>query len=357
MPRLSLEALEKRLDPPPDQGSIFLHGEEQYLRDDAATRIVGRLVDPATRDFNLDQVGGSEASPEGLASLLATPPMMAERRVVYLRDAQALPPKARDVVTSAVRAPSPGVVLVITATIPVRSKAAFYGTLEKESLSVAFPALDPVELPGWLMERAEAMHSVKIEIDAARALAAAIGAELGVLSTELRKAADYVGERDSITLDDVRAIGGYIPRVDRWAWFDAIGERRFQKALQDLPELLDSGETGVGLVIGVASHLLRLGLLVGGGREGFDRNVPPRQRWLVNRLQPQAARWSIEEIDHAIGDLLRTDRLLKSASLTDRQALEELLLRLEFLSTPPPARPGTRPARPDTAARAARQHG
>jgi hypothetical protein len=36
----------------------------------------------------------------------------------------------------------------------------------------------------------------------------------------------------------------------------------------------------------------------------------------------------LPEVDAALGELLRTDRLLKSASLSDRQALEELLLRL-----------------------------
>ncbi len=330
MPRLSLDALERKLAQPPDQGVIFLHGEEHYLRDDAARRVVDQLVDPATRDFNFDQIDGDGASPEGLASLLATPPMMAQRRVVLLRDAQSLTPKARGVVEEAVRSPTPGVVLILTATVPARSKAAFYDVLQKEALSVAFPALDPMDLPGWLMERAESAHGVRIELDAARALAGAIGAELGVLATELQKAADFIGEREVITLEDVRAIGGYIPRVDRWGWFDAVGERRFDRALAELPELLDSGETGVGLVIGISSHLLRLGLLVGGGREGFDRNVPPRQRWLVNRLQPQAARWTMEGIDEAISELLRADRLLKSASLTDRQAIEELLLRLAF---------------------------
>ena len=48
-------------------------------------------------------------------------------------------------------------------------------------------------------------------------------------------------------------------------------------------------------------------------------------------MLPQARLWSGEEIDAALTDLLRTDRLLKSTSLTDRQAMEELLLRLAAL--------------------------
>jgi hypothetical protein len=47
-------------------------------------------LDPATRDFNLDEVRGTDVTPETLGSLIADAPMMAEWRVVVVRDAQAL---------------------------------------------------------------------------------------------------------------------------------------------------------------------------------------------------------------------------------------------------------------------------
>jgi DNA polymerase III delta subunit len=50
--------------------------------------------------------------------------------------------------------------------------------------------------------------------------------------------------------------------------------------------------------------------------------------------RPQARRWTLPEVDAALGELLRTDRLLKSASLTDKQAMEELLLRLWAIGRP-----------------------
>ena len=328
MPRLPLPALLERLSARPPSAIVFLHGEEDYLRDDAAQRVVDLFVDPATRDFNLDQLRGSDATPEGLGSLMATPPMMAKHRVVLVRDAQGLSPKAREAVEAILSKPPPGLVLVLVATIPSSSKAKFYDTVESKSLSTSFPALDPLDLPGWLMERAQMVHGVEMELEAARALSGAIGAQLGVLATELEKANSYVGERGRITIEDIRAVGGYIPRVDRWAWFEKIGEKKFAEALAELPDLLDSGETGVGLVIGVGSQILKLGLLVGGGSEALDRALPPKQRWLARKLQPQARLWTTAEIDAAIADLLRTDRLLKSASMSDRQAIEELLLRL-----------------------------
>jgi DNA polymerase-3 subunit delta len=254
--------------------------------------------------------------------------MMALNRVVIIRDMQALSPKARDVVEEAARTPAGGLVLIITGQKPSGSKAKFYDQLQKAAITVEFPRLALNDLPGWLEARAREDHGLELELDAARALVGAIGSHLGVLATELEKLASYAGERGTITLDDVRAVAGYIPLVDRWAWFDLVGERRFEEAMRQLPELLESGESGVGLVIGIASQLLRVGLAVGGGTDALQKALPPHQRWLAKRVGSAAREWTSDEIDDALADLLRTDRLLKTAPLTDRQAIEELLLRL-----------------------------
>jgi len=121
---------------------------------------------------------------------------------------------------------------------------------------------------------------------------------------------------------------GSIPRFDRWAWFDLVGERRFGEALRQLPVLLEAGESGVGLVIGMGAQLLRIGIVCAGGQGALERELRPNQRWLARRVAAQARKWTLAQVDAALAELLRSDRLLKSASLSDRQAMEELLLRL-----------------------------
>lgn len=312
----------------PQAATFFLHGEEHHLREEAVASIVETFLDPATRDFNFDQLRGGEAHPETLASLVATPPLMATYRVVVVRDAQGLSAKAREVVEATAAATPAGLVLVLSAEIPSGSKAKFYSNLQKQAVAIEFGAVDALDLPGWLVDRAGEAHGLELEVDAARALAAAIGNQLGVLASELDKLAAYVQGRQRVTLEDVRAVGGYIPRVDRWKWFDLVVEKRFDEALRLLPELLSSGESGVGLIIGIGGQVTRLGLAVAGGKEALERELRPHQRWLAGRILPAARRWTVGEIHLALCELLRTDTLLKTASLTDRQAMEELLLRI-----------------------------
>jgi DNA polymerase III delta subunit len=84
----------------------------------------------------------------------------------------------------------------------------------------------------------------------------------------------------------------------------------------------------VGLVIGMGGVMLKLGIVCAGGQRALEAELKPFQRWMARKIIPQARRWTLPEVDAALSELLRTDRLLKSASLSDRQALEELLLRL-----------------------------
>jgi DNA polymerase-3 subunit delta len=315
-------------------GAFFFHGDEDFLREEAAGRVVAAYLDPATRDFNFDQVRGADVAAEDLASVIGTPPMMAEHRVVVVRDAQGLSVKAREVVEAAAKAPPAGLILVLSAAIPSASKAKFYDELKKHAVSVEYAPLSHDDAPGWAMETAREELGYELEPDAARALVGGVGVDLGTLTSELKKLAAYAQGRERVTLDDVRAVGGAIPRQDRWEWFDLVAERRFREAVAALPVMLDQGENGVGLVIGMGGVLLKIGLVCAGGQGALERELKPFQKWMARRIGPQARRWTLPEVDRAMEELLRTDRLLKSASLSDRQAIEELLLRLWAIERP-----------------------
>ena len=108
-----------------------------------------------------------------------------------------------------------------------------------------------------------------------------------------------------------------------------LGERRFPEARAALPVLLDSGETGVGILIGVGTHFLRLAIFAHGGERALEEALPQYQRWLASRLARQARKWRGADLDAALDDLLRADRLLKSSNLGDYAVVEDLLLRLQ----------------------------
>jgi DNA polymerase III subunit delta len=309
-------------------GVFFLHGEEEHGKEEATRALIEAHLDPATRDFNLDLLRGSNVNVETLASTLGTPPMMAEWRVVLLRETEALAgsPRARQVILNVVNAPPPGLALILICTVPSGSTARFYSDLEKGSKAFNFRTPSPNDLPGWLMERAREQFDRELDESAARALAQSVGGNVPILIKELEKLSTLVGEGGVITRETVEAAGTRLPRQDRWEWVDLVGTRRFAEALAGLPVLLDHGESGVGLTAGLGTHFLRIGVALTGGGKGLDAALPHRQKWLKKRFLEQARRWTVEEVEDALKGLLQVDRLLKSSPMAEEHFVEGWLL-------------------------------
>lgn len=317
------------IDVPTPGGVFFLEGDDEFRKERAARELVEMHLDPDTRDFNFDLLRGSEVEVETLASILATPPMMAEWRVVLVKETEALArsSRSREVITELLDAPPPALAVILQTTVPEGSKAKFYKELRKKARTFEFEAVPDHDVPRWLVDWARETHGMEMEEDAARALAAAVGADLGILAQEMDKLASVVEEGSVIDRAAVEAAGTRLPKQDRWEWFDMVGERRFKEALRGLEVLLDQGESGVGLTIGLATHLLRLGVLASDGQQALARVLHARfKSWLPRKLMPQARRWTSGELEQALEGLLRVDRLLKSSSFSDRHLLEEWLL-------------------------------
>lgn len=313
-----------------DGGVFYLHGNDDYRKSVAARGIVDRYCDPATRDFNLDRLHGPDVTVEHLASVIATPPMMAEWRVVHVSEAEALAgsPKARQVVLDAAKKPPQGLVLILQATIPARSKARFYRDLARVATAAEFKPVPADGVPAWIVSWAREELGAEVEVEAAQMLAGAVGTDLGVLTQETRKLSQMVGEGAPVNADAVRQGGLQIPRQDLWAWFDLVGNRRISEALEGLVILLEQGESAVRLVIGLSVHLLRLGVAMEGGARALDAALPPYQRFLTRRFVAQARRWKRDELADAVTALRRLDQLLKASAIDDQVLVEEWLLGL-----------------------------
>src|SRR4029079_7806189 len=90
----------------------YFHGDDDFLKDLRIRELVDAAIDPATRDFNLEQRRGTEADAETLDSLLSTPPMLAERRVIVVKEVDKLKKDARMLLDAYLKRPASDTVLI-----------------------------------------------------------------------------------------------------------------------------------------------------------------------------------------------------------------------------------------------------
>src|ERR1041385_2743555 len=89
MPKESFETFSRLVRSGEIPPAVYLYGEEDVLKDEAVRAIVDRVVDPGLRDFNYDQRSAGQLDPEAVETLCNTLPMMAERRLVVIREVEA----------------------------------------------------------------------------------------------------------------------------------------------------------------------------------------------------------------------------------------------------------------------------
>ncbi len=315
-------------------GAFFLFGDARRLRDEGARRLMNASIDEATREFNLDTFRGGDADPEALFSALAMPPMMASRRVVVLTEAQELTPNGRKLVEETLGRLPDQLTFVITATIPARSKAAFYARLKKACASFEWKAPRDSELPGWILERARDHHGFSLTHEAAQALAASIGGDTSLIEAELEKLSN-AANGEPVGIETVRVLVPNLRAVNRWQWLDLVASRRYEAALRDLPRLLsEPSESAVGLLIPMIEQHLYIGLALEGGQglvaDTMTRAGRAQLKWKARAYDEQAQGWRPSSLERALRLLHRADWQTKTGG-RDLEVLEGLLLSLAVL--------------------------
>ena len=322
-------------------GAYYIWGEDDYQKDDAVRQLVDAALDPGARDFNLDTRRSAELDPEGLAVLLSTPPMMAEKRVIVLRDVGALKKDARKVLDEYLKRPAPDLMLLMTA--PAGSKAD--ATLSALSTSLQFDLLTGDRIPRWITHRAGEI-GVKINEPAIELLHAAVGSDLHQLSGELDKLASYIeGNSEEIGEDAVAAVVGVRRGETQADLLDAVAERNAPLALGLISHVLGQTKTtGVSIVMALSTQMLAISWGRARLDEGLSRSRLSQEYFsllketgaFTGRPWGSAAavwaraaeRWTRESLDRALDSLLEADVALKES----RVSSEEQLLATVVLS-------------------------
>jgi DNA polymerase-3 subunit delta len=343
MPSHTYDALLRSLPKGELAPVYYLHGPEDILKDEAVQAIVERALDPALRDFNYDQRSAAQLDPESVYALCTTLPMMAERRVVVLREVEGWKrkPKARAAFLRYLERPAVETVVIL---IQGAAEEAEDKDLARGAYAVACEPLPAERARRWLLRRAGSL-GVTLEDAAAEHLLLATGNDLGTVAAELQKLAALPAGAP-LTAERVGELVGVRHGETIVDWRDAVLDGAAGRAVAMLGPLLDQpGVSGVKLITLLGTTLAGIGL----ARSHYDRRVRggSLERLMFDRLrqlrlfglpdwkQESAswARWAADWPAARIRDALRAardaDQALKNTTISDeRGILTDLVLRL-----------------------------
>lgn len=307
--------------------AYLLAGSEPLLRDDALAAIEETVLGSGPRDFNLDRLEVGPATPGRLEEALATLPVMAERRLVVVRETEGRGAKLdanwgaviADFVASA-GTDSLSVLVVVCSKADKRSK--WVKAFADPAILVECEAPKKArELAGFLASEAKG-QGVDLDPEAAALLADRVGPQLLLLRQEIEKASLLAGAGETVTRKHVEATVAAVAEEPIWDLTDAIGQGRTADAVDLLSRLISQGAAPPAILGALASHFRRL------VRVGHGESVAGHP-FVVEKLTAQARRYPARRLITCLRAIHRADVELKGASvMRSERALEQLVLGL-----------------------------
>jgi DNA polymerase-3 subunit delta len=306
---------------------VGIGGAERIYLDDALALLRSRSLDGGMADFNHDRLSAREHGASEAVSRARTLPVMARRRLVEVRDADVWKERDADALAAYLDDPAPETVLVLTfGELDLRDKLP--KLLDKRAVLARFDHPKERDMPEHVRRRA-ARHGLRVDGDAAEALAATVGADLTLLERALEKLALACDGEVSVAavsthvadthLEDAFGLARAVARGDRAEAVRTLGELQ---AAREAPLAL------VGLLAWQLRQIARARALIDEGRAG---EIGPSMRLFGDRLQTvvQAAR-AADGVGHAarLARLADADRLLKGSRQPEWLVMARLVLDL-----------------------------
>ncbi len=330
MTNLSRLELERHLGAGRLAPLYLLLGTESYLRTSAAREIANTaLSGTLLREFNECTFSLLTDAIESAIAAAEQMPMMAERRVVRIKDFAKLREADEEILIRYLNNPANSTVMIFIADELDKRKTATKVLLEKCTV-VEFPPLKDGEAKAWARTR---LKELKITADdqALSEIIRLVGTDTQTLLTELDKLASAAANTGRITLELIDELIGRSRELSNFELGDHLLAQNRKRALETLHRLLDDGAEPVMLIGLIAGnyHRLALGkqLLTRGTRDDVFRNIslPPFKRdGFIATLQRSDA----HKIARGIQLIASADLAIKTSQATPRLQLEMLVCEL-----------------------------
>ncbi len=317
-------------------GGIFLfHGEEEHVKRSALNALREKVL-PEGLEALCETVLDNPAAAD-LVAAAETLPMMAEQRLVIVRDsALLLSGRARDEAADSERLtgylpklpPHALVVFYCHGVIDGRKKLSV--ALNKLAKVVKFDALSDDELTRWVRAQLKAEGGKTIGDREAQKLVFTAGRDLTLLSGELRKLAHYLGDREAVEAADIDAVVTRSLECTVFQLVDALVEGKEAQAFSLLSAMLEAGEEHLRILAMVLRQYRMLLQIKWMQAEGVDRGAQQRRLgvapFLFDRAQKQAQGYTLERLKRAVALCVDTDYAVKSGRMREEAALERAML-------------------------------
>lgn len=179
-----------------------LMGDEPYYPDLVCQAIIDNCIDEFGKDFNETVCYGSDVTAEQVVTAARRFPMMADRQLVVVKEAQ-LMKGIEDIAVYCNEVLDSTVLVLLLHGASLDKRKALYKSAQKVGVVLDSPALRDYEMPGWI-SRFYQEKGLHIDPEAAALLAESVGTDLSTIVVETDKLMKNLPESArSVSVEDI----------------------------------------------------------------------------------------------------------------------------------------------------------
>lgn len=309
-------------------------GEEPYYIDKISDYIEDNILDEADKGFNQMVLYGRDISIDDVVSNAKRYPMMAERQVVIVKEAQDLSRTIEKLITY-VENPQPTTVLVVNYKYKkIDKRKALYKALNKKGFIYESKKLYDNQVPDWI-RRVLSGQGYSITPKASQMLVEFLGTDLSKIENEINKLKIVLPKESQITPEAIEENIGISKDFNNFELRKAVGERDLAKAFRIAKYFGDNPKDNpmvmtVSLLFNFFSQLLQYH----GLSDKSPRSVASALKinpYFVNEYSNAARNYPMKNVSRAVAVLRDFDVKGKGVganAVPQKDLLKELLVKI-----------------------------
>lgn len=334
-----------------------IFGEEDYFREKAINLLIEKFVDKNTKDFNFNLLRGDDIEAGFLYNCLTSIPMMSEKRIVLIKNADFITGDAIKVLVKYIKNPVDSTILILEFEKKIEKKVSEKSVSEEKKKTerkeedsdkkqlflelkpywFEFKKIYDKQIPSYIYDYTKE-KGIKISKDAIDILIGICGTSFKDLTNEIDKMILYLGKRKEITKEDVIDITGSSKTYNIFELLESFGNKKLNESLKIAYKILERGDVSFGQIIVMLTWHLSILLKIKEYENNPDINVISKKLGfkyphVTEKYLKQSRNFSIEEIERCFNYVLYTDVLKKSGLKNEKLLMDILMTRMIDVET------------------------
>lgn len=326
---LKLEDLYAQIDKGKIDPVYFINGDEEYARIELLKLLRRKLFGDSGATASVEKITATAGSAPKIIDTASDYSLFSGGRLVIVYDIQRLSEKGRKMLVDYLKEIPQGNHLVLFGPASFDKRVKFYKSLITEAVWSTLTGLNDRSAPFWIKKRLN-KYGIAPEPKAIELLLKFVGNSYGLLANQLDKIAIAIGEKKTLTAEDVKNHTAVAAEYDIFKLLDFIEQADRTSALIVLKKLLERSD-------GIRTVLFWLGRqywmyykIAAANKSGerigaADLGTSP---YIFGKLRDTASRMKMTDIEEAVEAVTEAEISIRFDHIRPELLLESLVIKL-----------------------------